>query len=146
MVNPFKEVNWNPDTEEKRAFAKSLVIGFPIVAVVFLVIGRISSGQWEAQIPMWLAGVGILAGIIFWIIPQIATPFYLLWYGIACSIGIVVSNVLLGVVFYVVVTGIGLIMRMIGRDPLRLKIDKNADTYWLDVEKIDDPTRYYRQY
>jgi hypothetical protein len=145
MVNPFKEVNWNPDTAEKRTFAKSLVIGFPIVGIVLLIIGRISSGVWDIHLPMWVAGIGVSAGIIFWIIPQIAKPFYLLWYCLACCIGIVLGNVLLGIVFYIVVTILGLIMRILGRDPLQRKIDKNADTYWIDVEKNDDPTSYYRQ-
>lgn len=146
MVNPFKEVNWNPDIDERRTFAKSLIIGFPCVAVAMLFIGRITSGVWNTELSLWIGGVGIALGILFWIIPQIAKPFYLLWYCIACCIGIVLGNVLLGLVFYIVVTMIGLIMKLLGRDPLRRTIDKEADTYWIDVEKIEDPTRYYRQF
>ena len=146
MVNPFKEVNWNPDLAERRKFAKSLVIGFPCVALVLLIIGRISTGVWNTELPMWVAGIGVAAGILFWIVPQVSKPFYLLWYCIACCIGIVLGNVLLGAVFYIVVTIIGLIMKLIGRDPLRRSIDENAETYWLDVEKNNDPTRYYRQF
>ena len=37
-------------------------------------------------------------------------------------------------------------MKLLGRDPLRRKIDKDAETYWVDVEKTEDITRYYRQF
>ena len=146
MVNPFKEVNWNPDLDERRTFAKSLIIGFPCVAIALLLIRKVTSGMWNFELSLWIGIVGALLGIIFWVIPQISKPFYMLWYFIACSIGIVLGNVLLGIVFYVMVTSIGLIMKLFGHNPLRLSIDKNADTYWLDVEKTEDPKRYFRQF
>ena len=42
MVNPFKEVNWNPGPQERRKFALSLVIGFPCIAVVLLVLAAVA--------------------------------------------------------------------------------------------------------
>ena len=146
MVNPFKEVNWNPSLDERRTFAKSLIVGFPCVAVVLFFIGRMTSGVWNMELSLWIAGAGSLLGIIFWVIPQISKPFYLLWYCVACCIGIVLGNILLGIVFYTVFTVIGLIMKLLGRDPLRRRIGKNVDTYWLNVEKVKDPTRYFRQF
>ena len=146
MINPFKEVNWNPDIDERRSFAKSLIIGFPCVAVALLLIGKLSSGFWNIELSLWIGGVGAALGIICWIVPQIAKPFYLLWYCIACSIGIILSNILLGLIFYGLVTITGLIMKLLGRDPLNRNIDKDTETYWLDVKKTDDPTRYFRQY
>ncbi len=146
MVNPFKEVDWNPSPAALRAFAKSLVVGFPCLGLALLIIGRISSGQWEAQVPLLVAGCGVFAAIVFWLIPRIAKPFYIVWYCLACSIGLLLGNALLALVFYIVVTLIGLGMRLLGRDPLNRKLDKNAKTYWLDVERDDDPQRYYRQF
>ena len=35
MINPFSEVNWNPDRPARKKFAVSLIIGFPAIAVVF---------------------------------------------------------------------------------------------------------------
>ena len=146
MVNPFKEVNWNPNLDERRTFAKSLIIGFPCVAVALLLIGKVTSGIWNVELSLWIGIVGALLGIIFWVLPQISKPFYVLWYFIACSIGIVLGNVLLGIVFYIMVAPIGLIMKLFGHNPLQLNIDKNATTYWIDVEKTEDPKRYFRQF
>ena len=39
MVNPFKEINWNPGPRERRKFALSLLIGFPCLAAMLLILG-----------------------------------------------------------------------------------------------------------
>jgi hypothetical protein len=43
----------------------------------------------------------------------------------------VVSPLVLAVMFYLVIAPIGLLMRAVGKDPLRLRIDRNADSYWI---------------
>lgn len=146
MVNPFKEVNWSPDLQELKTFAKSLVIGFPCVALVFLIVLRLKNGAWETGIPLGIAGYGAGAGIVFWIIPVIARPFYSVWYALACCIGLVIGNLLLASVFYGVATPIALFMKLIGRDALHRKLDRNAKTYWQDAKQPSDPKRYYSQF
>lgn len=146
MVNPFNEVDWNPNVTARRSFAKSLVIGFPLVALLALVILRVKSGQWESRVPLLIFGCGAGLGIIFWIIPQVAKPFYIVWYVLACCIGFVVGNLLFGGVYYVLVTGLGLGMKLVGRDPLCRRVDRNARTYWLDMEQPKDKKRYFNQY
>lgn len=146
MVNPFKEVDWNPDILARRSFAKSLIIGFPCVALAFLLILRLKNGVWDAQVPMLIAGCGVTAGLVFYALPGLSRPFYLAWYALACCIGLVVGNLLLGVVFYVVVTGIALVMKVLGRDPLHRQLDREAKSYWRNAEQPSDPRRYYSQF
>jgi len=146
MVNPFKEVNWHPDNAEKRTFGKSLVIGFPILAIVFLLVLRVKTGAWETGFPLKLAGYGAAVGVLFMLIPQIATPVYVVWYSLACCIGLVVGNILLGMVFYIMVGGVGLFMRMIGRDTMHKKLDRDAKTYWQDAKQPTGPKRYFNQF
>src|ERR1043166_8992129 len=61
MVNPFKEVNWKPGLADLRKFARSLVIGFPCVAVVLLLAGRLHSqtGAWNFRPPLLVGGIGV---------------------------------------------------------------------------------------
>lgn len=146
MINPFKEVNCNPDRQEKRKFAWSLIVGFPILASVWLLIGKISTGQWPLQLAATIAGAGFLVGIILWIVPAIARPVYLVWYGIACVIGLVISNTLLIGFYLTVITLFGLFRRSLGRQPLRKTFDKGASSYWIDAEKVTDPKRYFSQF
>jgi len=147
MVNPFAEVKWQPDLAERRKFAKSLVIGFPCLALVFLLLGWARKGVWDANLhnALWLAGGGALAGVVFWLLPQIARPFYVIWYFLACCIGIVVGNLLLGAFFYLIVTPFGLAKRL-GKPAITKGFNKTATTYWRDAATPADPARYYKQF
>jgi len=146
MVNPFKEVNWNPGPQERRKFALSLVIGFPCIAVVLLLLGWLRGKGWNLPLAAEVGGGGLAVGLLLLALPQIARPIYVGWYFVACCIGTVVGNLALGMVFFVLVTGLGLLMRALGRRPLRKTFDKRAATYWQDPEQVDDPNRYYRQF
>ena len=145
MVNPFKEVSWNPTVAERRRFAKSLIVGFPCMALIFLLLGHLAGKGWSLPAAMRIGGIGVGAGLLFLLLPSIAKPFYVLWYAIACCIGLVVGNVLLALLFYVLVTGIALLKRAFGSQPIRKRMDKQATSYWRDAEQPTDLQRYYRQ-
>ena len=145
MLNPFADVNWNPGRAERRKFAVSLIIGFPAIAIFFSVIGWLTTHAWKPFF-LWLGIIGLGVGVLFWLLPMIARPFYIVWYALACCIGLVVGNVLFSAFYYLVLTPMGLIMRLAGRDPLRKKFDRSTPTYWQDAEKVVDPKRYYRQF
>ncbi len=146
MVNPFHEVNWNPGPRERRKFALSLIIGFPCVAVVLLVLGLLRGKGWNLPLAAVVGGGGLGLGLVLLALPQLARPVYVAWYFVACCIGMVVGNLALAIVFFVLVTGLGLLMRALGRRPVRKTFDKRAATYWQDAEQVEDPNRYYRQF
>ena len=146
MVNPFKEINWNPGPPERRKFALSLIIGLPCVALLLLGIHRFHAGAWNFAPPLWLAAVGVALGAILYALPGIAKPFYVAWYFIACCAGMVIANLVLTLLFYTAFTGIGLLLRIAGRVPFRKRADRSAPTYWTDAEKPVDVKRYYRQF
>jgi hypothetical protein len=146
MLNPFKDTNWNPDLGERRKFARSLIIGLPCIALLLLVTGRLHASVWNFNPPLIIGGAGFGLGVLLLLLPSIAKPFYLVWYFLACCVGIVVGNVLLALAFYVFVTGVGLLKRAFGGGTFRKNVDRTASTYWQDAEQPKDPQRYYRQY
>jgi len=146
MINPFKEVNWNPDIPAKRLFAKSLMIGFPIVALAVLVVGRLNHHQWPLQSALLIGGIGFGLGALFFLLPSLARPFYLLWYGFACCMGLVIGNVVLSLVYFFVVTITGLMLKLFGHNPLRRKPDASAATYWKDAAPSPAADKYFQQY
>jgi len=146
MFNPFREVNWHPGRAEIRKFGWSLVIGFPSLAAVLLLAARLKSGTWNMPPFLWLAGCGLAAGALFVAIPLLAKPFYVLWYFLACCIGTIVGNTLLTAFYLLIVTPIGLAMRLFGRRAVSKTFDTNKRSYWEDVEKADDVKNYYGQF
>ena len=146
MLNPFKEVNWQPDTAARRMFAKSLMLGFPCLAVFFLLAGRLKTGAWHPVFALQLGGFGAGAGALLCAVPAIARPFYIVWYGLACALGFVAGNVLMALLFYVVLTGTGLLKRGLGRPTIRKTFDRQAATYWHDAPPARSPASYFKQF
>ena len=144
MMNPFAEVDWNPDVRARKKFAVSLIIGFPVIAIVFALVTFCAKHAWKPFF-LWLGGIGLAAGVVLWLVPQIAKPFYLAWYFLACCMGIVIGNALFALFFYLVFTPLGLCLRLRRNQGITKSFDKSRKSYWRDAEKPVDLKRYYRQ-
>jgi Saxitoxin biosynthesis operon protein SxtJ len=102
-----------------------------VFAVVFAVIGAwpmLGGGpiRWWSLI---LAAVFLTVALA---IPHCLAPLNRLWLWIGLLMHKVVSPVVLGLVFFSTVTPIGLLIRALGKDPLRLRFDPEAPTYWIE--------------
>ena len=61
---------------------------------------------------------------------QILNPLNKLWFKFGIFLGKIISPLIMGIIFFLVVTPIGLIMRLLGKDLLNLKFNKNQ-SYWI---------------
>jgi Saxitoxin biosynthesis operon protein SxtJ len=61
------------------------------------------------------------------------------WTRIGILLGRIVSPIALGILFYAILTPIGLLVRLFGKDPLRLKLDPDARTYWIERKPPGPP-------
>jgi hypothetical protein len=87
-----------------------------------------------------------ITGIAGLVSPPSIRPIFIGLSIAAFPIGFVVSHVILGVVFYLVMTPIGLCMRLAGRDPLERRRDPGAKSYWKTREGNRPATDYFRQH
>ena len=71
----------------------------------------------------------LLSSII--VVPVILSPLNKLWFKFGLMIGRVVSPIVMGIIFFFVVTPIGILMRFLNKDLLNLKFNKNS-TYWIE--------------
>ena len=133
------------DVAARRKFAVSLVIGFPILATIFAVATYLAKHTWNPFF-LWLGGIGCAVGVVLWLIPQIAKPFYMVWYFIACCMGLVISNTLFALFFYLVFTPMGLVLRLRRRPAITKGFNKSQKSYWREAEKSVALKRYYRQF
>ena len=144
------EINWKPDRQELRKFGwicvvacgglggwvwfRASLLGFELSGPVARVL---SSGVWI------VAAASLLAS---WLVPQALRPLYLLLTLISVPIGFVISHVLMGAIFYGLFTPIGLFFKLVGRDALSRRFDRDATSYWERRTPVGDSARYFRQF
>jgi len=109
-----------------------------VFAAVFLVIAGMPLFHGEA-IRWWSVGVAAVFALVALLKPALLSGLNRLWMKLGVLLGKVVSPIALSILFYIVITPIGLIIRLSGKDPLRLKFDPDAKSYWIPREPPGPP-------
>ena len=135
----FQHIKWRPDARELRRFAIAMLIGFTILGLLSAWRGN---GIGTASIVLWSIGA-FLAIAAF--IPRFGRIVYLGVYLPTSIIGYVVSNVLLALLFIIIFTPLGLILRLMGKDLLQQR-RPNKRTTWMPVKEVKTEDSYYRQF
>jgi hypothetical protein len=134
------DVNWNPSRRELRQFAGlCLVFG---AAVGGLILYR--GGSWSVALTIW--AVAAMVAALGLASPTLMRPIYMGWMAAAYPIGWTVSHFVLAVTFYLVVTPIGLLLRLAGREPLGRRPHGSAGSYWIRHEPPRDAASYFKQF
>lgn len=82
----------------------------------------------------WLVGVAAAFALVALIKPTLLAVLNRLWIKLGVLLGKIVSPIALGILFYGVFTPLGTMIRLTGKDPLRLKFDPDAESYWIPRE------------
>ena len=91
---------------------------------------------YEGPVRIWTVIISLVFLILGLMNSKLLTPLNKLWFKFGMILGAIVVPVVMGVVFFLVVTPIGLVMKIMGRDLLNKKYDKKKRTYWI---KRDTP-------
>ena len=113
--------------------------------IFFGVIGAFrhaAGAERTAQVLWAIGGLGIV-GIL---LPRFMRYVYLAWMVVVFPIGWLVSNLLLTMVFCLVVTPLGLVMRLTGRDPMRRALDPDRSSYWEKRPSPPEARAYFKQF
>ena len=98
--------------------------------VVFLLI-TLYPLTYAGEIRIWSLIISIIFLILGLLNSKILAPLNKIWFKFGILLGKIVSPMIMGVIFFLVVTPIGLIMRLLGKDVLNLKYNKNK-SYWIE--------------
>ena len=109
---------------------------FGIVFFVIFIIIALWPLLKDENIRVWSIIVSITFLTLGLLNSKILTPLNKLWMRLGILLGAIVSPIVMGVVYFGVITPIGLIMKLFGKDVLNLKIDTNKNTYWILKKKI----------
>ena len=130
------ELNWNPTSRQLRQFGGVSVVALPLITWV-----------WGGSIDLILTMLGIgglLAGIGL-LVPSMLRPVFVAVSVIGAPIGMVIGELTLLLIFFGVFVPLGLFFRLIRRDALQLKIDRDCDSYWQPKRGPSSVASYYRQ-
>ena len=136
----FQEIK-SLDTSSKEIRKFGLVI-----AIALGVIGSfvyVKFGNFD--VVGWLWGIGLLFLILGFILPSVLRPIYKIWMLLAFFIGGIVSRVILIVLFYVVLTPTGLVLRLFGKDVLDQRFEKDRESYWIKKDLSGHTKDQYRK-
>jgi hypothetical protein len=125
-----------PETHERLVAAEVMAVGsnrsFGIVFSVlfaFLGLGPLVRGRPGRGWALVVAAAFLLAALA---LPRLLEPLNRVWHSFGLVLHACISPVIMGLVFYTTVTPIGLVRRWLGKDPLRLRLDRGAVTYWIE--------------
>lgn len=118
------------DVKDLRKFGIS-------VGLVLILLALLFNFLWDNLTVFAILGsIGVilfLHGIFF---PKILLPVHKVWMTLAVILGFIMTRVILSILFYVIVTLIGLIAKIAGKDFLNRKIDKRKASYWNIREEV----------
>ena len=137
---PLFDVDWSPEPRKLKVFA----VGFAVFA------GLLGLYLWgglgvpvAVAAALWAAGaLVLLAGFVR---PVWVRPVYVGLTAVALPIGLVLATLILALVYYLLLTPIGLLGRLFRRDRLGRRLDPETGSYWVSRTPDTDVKRYFRQ-
>jgi hypothetical protein len=124
-----REESVNPSSN--RTFGMVLAAFFALIGVLPLLRGH--------PVRLWalpLSGIFFLAALIA---PTMLAPLNRVWTALGALLHKITNPIILGVFFYLVFTPFGSLMRLFGKDFLRLKLDPDAESYWIVRQPTGPP-------
>jgi hypothetical protein len=102
-----------------------------VFAVVFLLISLYPLVD-NKDVHLWSLIISLIFFLLAYVAPKVLSVPNKLWFKLGMALGAVVAPVVMALVYFSTVVPIGLIMRLMGKDLLRQKLDKNTKSYWIE--------------
>ncbi|MDQ4133234.1 MAG: SxtJ family membrane protein [Actinomycetota bacterium] len=133
-------VNKAPSHKDLRVFGLLLPPFFGLLGLILLH----RTGSAYAGRAVWLAGLVVC--LTYLAVPPLRRPVFLGWSYATYPIGWLISHLVLGIVYFGVVTPIAALVRLLGQDPMQRRADRTTSTYWEGRDPDIDVRRYFRQF
>lgn len=130
------QANWNPTTRQLRQFGGLCLVALPLVGWL-----------WSASstVIMILVAFGVVVALASWLYPRAVQPLFVGLMLITTPIGMIIGELAMVLIYVAVLLPIGILFRIVARDRLQLKLDRQATSYWQAKRKPESVASYYRQ-
>ncbi len=123
-----------------KKFGLTMAIVLAILATLIFLFGS------HPERALWLSILSLLFLLFAILFPLLLKPLHTFWMGLAFFLGWFVSRILLTILFFMVITPIGLLLRLFGKDLLNLKIEKDKKSYWIRRQYKPSPDSYEKMF
>jgi len=134
------EINWNPSSRQLRQFGVAM---FVMCSLFGALLGWLHFGS---VAPFW---GGAVIGFVFFAAafaaPPVGRALYKAWMGLALVLGTIISPVVMALIYFLILTPIGLALRLAGRDALQRR-SRGQESYWAKIQHRTDVRSYERQF
>jgi hypothetical protein len=103
---------------------------FGFVFSVFFLLVCLSPLRKHQPVRLWALALAVLFLGVGILVPALLTPLNSLWMQLGRLLGRITTPIVTGLLFYLVFTPAGFLARLLGKDPLRLRFDAKASSYW----------------
>jgi hypothetical protein len=135
----WSDLPWKPSSGSLRGFALLWLLWFTTLAGVSWSIDQ------NLPVAAALAALALAIGVPGVVTPRVIRPVFVAAMVLSFPMGWLTSRLLLGLTFYCLLTPLGLVFRLIGRDPLHLRKDPRVRSYWMPREDASDLKTYFYQ-
>ena len=104
---------------------------FGIVFFIIFLLIALYPLTYSQDIRIWSVIISIIFLVLGLFNSKILTPLNKLWFKFGIFLGKIISPIIMGIIFFLVVTPIGLLMRLLGKDLINLKYNNNK-SYWIE--------------
>lgn len=125
-----------------RNFGLIMLIGFGVLGGLLLWSWTRNAGAWRLTLGSTLVTLGTFVCLWALASPRTVTPVYHGWMRFGMTLGTIVSTVLLSLLYFVVITPVGALMRLTGTDPLERTLSAAAASYWKPHARPTGPDDY----
>ncbi|MGB5194047.1 MAG: SxtJ family membrane protein [Polyangiales bacterium] len=143
------EIDFNPDTKTLRQFGVIAFVGFGALAALAYyekLVFAFGLGDARLAVAASLAALGLLALVLGLVAPRANRVLYVGLSLLAFPIGFVLSYVIMGALYFLIIGPIAIALRLAGRDPMRRARDPQAGSYWTPARPARDKESYFHQY
>ena len=143
------DLNLNPSKRMLRQFGWAALVAFGLLALYVNWKGGLFGfdfGKGARPVSIILAAIAILSAAFAAFAPQLNRPLYLFLAIVTFPIGFVLSYLIMGVIFYGLISPLGLLFRLIKRDALAIRGSDTEESFWVNRPEVRKKESYFRQY
>jgi hypothetical protein len=134
-------LNLKPSDKQLREFGEISLCMLNVIGLLLL---------WKAGLPVKAFVILCLCGTVIFLLSRISVklvrPVYIGLIALTFPIGWVISHTVMALFYFGIIGGIGLVFKLIRRDPLQRRYDPQAASYWIPYSRKADLKHYFHQF